>query len=254
MTNELQVFNFNNIPLRTTVIDNEPWFCLVDVCNVLEIKDRHQLRIRLNPRGMGLIPTPSKGGIQKTYYVNEPNLYRAILKSDKPEAQKFEDWICEEVLPQIRKTGVYGVPVLDAKMVKAALYDYFGEVMLNEEMLPKWRAMFQRWMKDVIFSEDYFEALKKLIIPWVKDAAAETLGKSIDAYIKAEMDERVKYFVEYVFKNYPKMSQKMKEYLITYGIVNYGKYSEYTRERDFRGICETIWRQEQKDPAVRYAA
>ena len=107
---------------------------------------------------------------------------------------------------------------------------------------------------DVIYSEKYFGALKKLMIPWVKDAAAETLGKSIDAYIKAEMDERVKYFVEYVFKNYPKMSQKMKEYLITYGIVNYGKYSEYTRERDFRGICETIWRQEQKDPAVRYAA
>lgn len=140
------------------------------------------------------------------------------------------------------------------QLAKAAMYDYAGEVMLNEEMLPKWRAMFQRWMRDVIFSEDYFEALKKLIIPWVKDAAAETLGKSIDAYIKAEMDERVKYFVEYVFKNYPKMSQKMKEYLITYGIVNYGKYSEYTRERDFRGICETIWRQEQKDPAVRYAA
>lgn len=107
---------------------------------------------------------------------------------------------------------------------------------------------------DVIYSEDYFGALKKLIIPWVKDAAAETLGKSIDAYIKAEMDERVKYFVEYVFKNYPKLSQPMKEYLITYGIVNYGKYGEYTRERDFRGICETIWRQEQKDPAVRYAA
>lgn len=139
------------------------------------------------------------------------------------------------------------------QLAKAAMYDYAGEVMLNEEMLPKWRVMFQRWMKDVIFSEDYFEALKKLIIPWVKDAAAETLGKSIDAYIKAEMDERVKYFVEYVFKNYPKMSQGMKEYLITYGIVNYGKFSEYSREKDFKGICETIWRQEQKDPAVRYA-
>lgn len=139
------------------------------------------------------------------------------------------------------------------QLARSALYDYIGEVMLNEEMLPKWRAMFQRWMKDVIFSEDYFGALKKLIIPWVKDAAAETLGKSIDAYIKAEMDERVKYFVEYVFKNYPKMSQGMKEYLITYGIVNYGKFSEYSREKDFKGICETIWRQEQKDPEARFA-
>lgn len=119
MTNELQVFNFNNIPLRTTVIDNEPWFCLADICNVLEIKQRADLRKRLNPRGMGLIPTPcGKGGKQKTYYVNEPNLYRTILKSDKPEAQKFEDWICDEVLPSIRKTGSYSLaPQVDMKAI-----------------------------------------------------------------------------------------------------------------------------------------
>ena len=87
----------------------------------------------------------------------------------------------------------------------------------------------------------------------VQSVINENIHKSIDAYIKAEMDEHVKYFVEYVFKNYPKMSQKMKKYLITYGIVNYGKYSEYTRERDFRGICETIYRQEQKDLSLKYA-
>lgn len=140
------------------------------------------------------------------------------------------------------------------QLARSVLYDYMGEVMLNEEMLPKWRAMFQRWMKDVIFSEDYYGSLKKLIKPWVKDAASASLGQSIDAYIKAEMDERVKYFVEYVFKNYPKMSQGMKEYLITYGIVNYGKFSEYSREKDFKGICDTVLRQESKDPTVRYAA
>ena len=108
--NELQVFNFNNNPVRIEYSQNQIWFCLIDVCNVLEITDRHQLRARLNPRGLCLIHTPcGKGGRQKTYYVNEPNLYRAILKSDKPEAQEFEDWICEEVLPTIRKTGGYSV-------------------------------------------------------------------------------------------------------------------------------------------------
>ena len=105
--NELTIFNFNNTPVRTAYLKNQVWFCLIDVCGILEINDRAQLRKRLNQRGMDLIPTLSKGGLQKTYYINEPNLYRAILKSDKPEAQKFENWICEEVLPSIRKTGGY---------------------------------------------------------------------------------------------------------------------------------------------------
>lgn len=118
------------------------------------------------------------------------------------------------------------------QLARSAMTDFIGDNFANEEMLPKWRAMFQRWMKD---------------------APGESFGKSIDAYIKAEMDERVKYFVEYVFKNYPKMSLPMKEYLITYGIVNYGKFSEYSREKDFKGICDTIARQESKDPEIKYA-
>lgn len=155
------------------------------------------------------------------------------------------------------------VPVpLDAKAIggivknccAVAVREELERVATDMVYADKFKQLAKAAIADVIFSEDYYGSLKKLIKPWVKDAASASLGQSIDAYIKAEMDERVKYFVEYVFKNYPKMSQKMKEYLITYGIVNYGKYSEYTRERDFRGICETIWRQEQKDPAVRYAA
>ena len=106
MTNIISyTFNENNI--RTSFYENNPVFCLNDVCDVLDIQDTKQLRTRLNQRGVYFIPTPSKGGIQKTRYINEPNLYRCILKSNKPEAKFFEDWIVEEVLPQIRKTGKY---------------------------------------------------------------------------------------------------------------------------------------------------
>ena len=73
--NELTIFNFNNTPVRTAYLKNQVWFCLIDVCGILEINDRAQLRKRLNQRGMDLIPTLSKGGLQKTYYINEPNLY-----------------------------------------------------------------------------------------------------------------------------------------------------------------------------------
>lgn len=155
------------------------------------------------------------------------------------------------------------VPVpLDAKAIGGIVKNCCA-VAVREELeraatdmvyADKFKRLAKAAIADVIFSEDYYGSLKKLIKPWVKDAASASLGQSIDAYIKAEMDERVKYFVEYVFKNYPKMSQGMKEYLITYGIVNYGKFSEYSREKDFKGICDTVLRQESKDPTVRYAA
>ncbi|EGP02427.1 hypothetical protein AAUPMG_12896, partial [Pasteurella multocida subsp. multocida str. Anand1_goat] len=53
--------------------------------------------------------TLTAGGTQSMIYINEPNLYRLIIKSRKPEAEPFETWVFEEVLPQIRKTGKYEV-------------------------------------------------------------------------------------------------------------------------------------------------
>ena len=51
--------------------------------------------------------TPTKGGRQEMVYINEPNLFRLIIKCKKPEAEQFEEWVMEEVLPSIRKTGSY---------------------------------------------------------------------------------------------------------------------------------------------------
>ncbi|HDL6201811.1 TPA: hypothetical protein PXI00_002517, partial [Mannheimia haemolytica] len=59
------------------------------------------------PKGIAKRYTPTKGGNQELTFINEPNLYRLIIKSRKPEAEKFEAWVFEEVLPQIRKTGKY---------------------------------------------------------------------------------------------------------------------------------------------------
>ncbi|WP_275068718.1 BRO-N domain-containing protein, partial [Pasteurella multocida] len=53
--------------------------------------------------------TPTQSGEQEMIFINEPNLYRLIIKSRKPEAEPFETWVFEEVLPQIRKMGKYEV-------------------------------------------------------------------------------------------------------------------------------------------------
>lgn len=108
MMNDLTVFNFESRPIRTYADKNgEPWFCLSDTCTALNIR---QYRVdRLPRKGVTNCRTLTKGGNQELTFVNEPNLYRLVFRSNKPEAQKFADWVYEEVLPSIRKTGSYAV-------------------------------------------------------------------------------------------------------------------------------------------------
>lgn len=104
----IQVFSseqFGNI--RTAGTADNPMFCLVDVCRVLEINQTKNAKSRLNQRGVSLIPTLTAGGKQQLLYINEANLYRLIMRSDKPQAEPFQEWVCEEVLPAIRKSGGY---------------------------------------------------------------------------------------------------------------------------------------------------
>lgn len=105
--NELQIFKYGEVPVRTTAKDGEPWWVLADVCRVLDLGSPHKVAERLDPdeKGRNLIPTP--GGNQNMTIINESGLYKVILRSDKPEAKKFTRWVTHEVLPAIRKTGIY---------------------------------------------------------------------------------------------------------------------------------------------------
>lgn len=106
--NSIQVFNSPDFgEVRTIIIDNDVWFCLSDVCRVLDIKNPSDMKSRLNPKGVVITDTPTTSGTQPMNYINEPNLYRTIFQSRKPEAEKFSDWVTNDVLPSIRKTGSY---------------------------------------------------------------------------------------------------------------------------------------------------
>lgn len=101
-------FNFNQNAVRTVLIDSEPWFCAKDVCEVLGYANhRKTLQDNCKEKGVTTSYTLTDGGRQSLLFINEPNVYRLIIRSRKPEAEKFETWLMEEVLPQIRKTGVY---------------------------------------------------------------------------------------------------------------------------------------------------
>ena len=105
--NQVQHFNFNQSQVRVEMHNGEPLFCLTDVAQILEIKNTNSSRFNLNEKGVHKMYTPTRGGDQELTFISEPNLYRVIFRSNKAEAIKFQDWIFEEVIPTIRKTGGY---------------------------------------------------------------------------------------------------------------------------------------------------
>lgn len=107
--NNVQVFEnerFGNV--RVTMIDNEPWFVASDVCRALEIAPTATRRLDDDEKGMRSTQTP--GGKQEMAVVNESGLYSLVLGSRKPEAKAFKRWVTHDVIPAIRKHGVYMTP------------------------------------------------------------------------------------------------------------------------------------------------
>lgn len=106
---ELQIFKNNEFgEVRTKVINNEPYFSLNDVCGILEINNPSQAKTRLNKDGViSNEVIDSMGRTQQANFINESNLYKLIFQSRKSEAERFADWVTSEVLPSIRKHGVY---------------------------------------------------------------------------------------------------------------------------------------------------
>ncbi|WP_440863609.1 BRO-N domain-containing protein [Symbiopectobacterium purcellii] len=96
--------------IRIHLINAEPWFCLKDVCEVLTVDRTSKLLRELDRKGWANCHTLTEGGEQQLVYVNEPNLYRIIFRSNKPEAKQFQNWVFDDVLPTIRKTGKYVRP------------------------------------------------------------------------------------------------------------------------------------------------
>ena len=113
----IQVFNYNSVEVRTIQNDGEPWFVLKDVCNVLHIGNSRDVVARLDQDEKGVGQIDTLGGKQEMTIINESGLYNVILRSDKPEAKPFRKWVTSEVLPTIRRHGMYATPDTVEKML-----------------------------------------------------------------------------------------------------------------------------------------
>ena len=126
----LDVFNFENKEVRTKSNNNgDVWFCLKDVCNILELTQPSKVKERLNQKDVLIIPTLTNGGKQNLLFINESNLYKVIFQSRKPQAERFTEWVTSEVLPSIRKHGMYAT---EETIDKILLNPDFGIRLLSE--------------------------------------------------------------------------------------------------------------------------
>ena len=93
--------------VRTLVEGEKIWFNLNDICRALDLRNPRKVVNDL-PKGVtNSYPLLTNGGLQNMTFVNESGLYRTIFKSRKEKALEFQDWVCSEVIPSIRKHGAY---------------------------------------------------------------------------------------------------------------------------------------------------
>ena len=106
-----QTFHFQGKEIQIKVVNNEPWFLAADIAKALTVKDTSRMinNANIKEKHVRGILNSTLGGEQKMLFVDEAGMYKILMKSRKAVAERFQDWVSEQVLPSIRKTGSYSV-------------------------------------------------------------------------------------------------------------------------------------------------
>lgn len=97
--------------LRVVEIEGKPWFLGTDIRTILGILQGGRWLAALSPDDVRVVPRGliSGKGMNQAQIISESGLYKLIMRSDKPEARQFQEWVTRDVLPAIRKDGAYVV-------------------------------------------------------------------------------------------------------------------------------------------------
>ena len=122
----LQIFNNEEFgEVRTVLVDNEPLFCLADVCKALGLEQVSRVKARLKEDGVTTSKVTDRlGREQEATFINESNLYKTIFQSRKESAERFTEWVTSEVLPSIRKNGGYSMPKTTSGQIQLLAQGY----------------------------------------------------------------------------------------------------------------------------------
>lgn len=110
-SNTLSTFNFNNNEIRVVTIDDQPWFVAADAIVVLygSTNSFGSIYRSVDQDERSYVPRQHLGlnGGKPMVIISESGLYKLVMRSDKPEAHDFQNWVTCDVLPAIRKDGAY---------------------------------------------------------------------------------------------------------------------------------------------------
>ena len=193
--NNLTTFMFEGSAVRTVIINNEPWFVGKDVAEILGYTNhRKTLADHVEEEDKGVTKCDTLGGVQDVTVINESGLYSLILSSKLPNAKSFKRWVTSEVLPSIRKHGVYAVDKLleDPDTLIAALTELKAERAKRKELET------QVSVKDQQIAEMRPKAGYYDLVLQCKDAVAiskiaKDFGLSAMALNRILRDEKVQY-------------------------------------------------------------
>lgn len=181
---ELQNFNFNNLPVRTVLIDDEPWFVGKDVAKILGYANTKDALLKHvdDEDKLGSQITTS-GQKRNMVVVNESGLYNLILGASKQgknqeikeKARQFKRWITHEVLPTIRKHGAY---MTDAKAQDVISGNGLADLLLQAGNQIKQLELEKSQMKPKALFADSVSASKNTIL--IRDLAKILKQNGID--------------------------------------------------------------------------
>lgn len=178
--------------IRSAVVDGTPLFVAKDICDALGISKYRDALTRLDEDERASISVDTLGGKQSMIAVNESGLYTLVFQSRKPEARAFRKWVTGEVLPNIRKHGVYMTP----------------EVTMSAKNLKRLRKQMLEQMRKYLIENDLRKCAKRFgtssmavhsilkgdfehndILAYLQDKAMENREKWFDAYGHGRMTE-----------------------------------------------------------------
>ncbi|MDP7979107.1 phage antirepressor [Bacillus sp. WLY-B-L8] len=201
--NQLQNFSHNMFGnLEILIKEGKEYFPATDVATSLGYK-RPQDAVRQHCKEDGSVNhrvTDSLGRMQEKKFINEPNLYRLIVKSKLPQAEQFEKWVFEEVLPSIRKHGAYMTP----QTINALLQDPDLIIGLASQLKHEQQARHVAEQKNLMLEQQVAENASKITyldqILQSKDTVtvsqiAADYGISAQGLNKVLKEEKVQYKV-----------------------------------------------------------
>ncbi|WP_323714457.1 phage antirepressor [Mammaliicoccus sciuri] len=235
--NQFRVFNFDSNEVRIVIVNEEPYFVGKDVAKVLGYKNTREAlkyHVDIEDKKDGVAIYDSIGRTQKPVVINESGLYSLIFSSKLDSAKRFKRWVTSEVLPAIRKHGIYATDSVIEQTIQNP--DYIIHVLTEFKKEKEQRMLLQQQIGELKPKADYFDQIlksKKLI---TVNAIAKDYGMTAQALNKVLHELKVQFkqsgqwllYAKYHDKGYT--HSEPHKYIRKDGIEDFSLHTKWTQK------------------------